>query len=403
MKMKIPFVDGLKNLLSSMVNTRNASAANEVVAYRVADTELRAIFRTGLGNKIIRIKNGYALKESLVFEDPVEKEHFEKLLRPSVKKAGSFMLGFGRGLIVINEQGVDLSTPLRSPPEAGRYKLDVFSGDMVTAGEVSIDLDNPLYMRPRYYVIRGHQFHHSRCIDFRYVEPPELDLPHYRYGGVSEFELIYQQIVNDGVVERASASIIDKNSTLFYKVKGFKDSLSTKQEGDLLNFYSLTEKARSIFGAGIVDADDDVINIDQTLTNLDSVDQITLRRLAMVTGIPLAILVGESVRGLNSTGDTEKQIFNEMIETLQQDYYLDPINDLRVKLGRPGDVSFSDSQNITPTEKVDYEAKVIENAVKLAAIGEDHGKYLQDRGVIEKDLFVEMFPDDEEVDATENG
>lgn len=384
------FLDGLKNLLSSLVNNRSASAANEVVSYRVPDTELRSIFRTGLGNKIIRIKNGYALKEALKFEDSNEKSFYEKRLRGSVKKAGAFMLGFGRGLVLINEIGSDLSTPVTG--ELGRYKLDVFSGDMVTAQEVPLDLSDFRYNQPKFYNVKGKNFHHSRVVDFRYVEPPELDLPHYRYGGVPEFELIYNQIVNDGVVERASASIIDKNSTIFYKIKGFKDALNAKQESDILRFYSLTEKARSIFGAGLIDADDDIVNIEQKLSNLDSADQITLRRLAMVTGIPLAILVGESVRGLNSTGETEKQIFNELIEVLQQDYYFDPINELMLKLGKQP-VEFSDAQNITPTEKIEYDGKAIENALKLSQMGEDFNAYLVGRGVLEKNTFEEIFGD----------
>ncbi len=387
------FLDGLRSLVSNLVNTRNAGSANEVEANRVSDTQLRAVYRTGLGNKILRIKNGYALRESLAFESSAEKKNFQKNIRPAVKKAGSYMLGFGRAIVLINEPGADLSTPMCSAPD--RYKLDVFSGDMVSVVSVDTDLASRRYNLPEFYSIRGYQLHYSRVVDFRYVEPPEFYLPTYRYGGIPEFELIYKQIINDGVVERAGATIIDKNSTLFYKVKGLKEALASKQEADILDFYSLTEKARSIFGAGLIDADDDVINIDQTLTNLDGVDQITLRRLAMVTGIPLAILVGESVRGMNSTGETEKQILNEMIETLQQDYYLAPINELLEKLGYLP-VEFSEVQNITATEKIDFDTKAIENAKKLWEMGEDHGEYLESKGVIEKDDFSKFFEADDD-------
>ena len=391
--MKTPFIDGLKNLLSNLANTRNASNANTVVSQKVPDTELRAIMKTGLGNKIIRIKNGYALREELQFENPNDKDFYEKRLQKHVKKAGGQMLGFGRSVVLINETGADLSKP--KVGEVGNFKLDVFSGDMVTGQGASLDLSSPRYNIPERYNVRGFDFHHSRVVDFRYIEPPEFDLPYYRYGGISEFELVYGQIVNDAVVERASASIIDKNSTIFYKVKGFKNALQAKQEKDILNFFSLTENARSVFGAGIVDAEDDVINVNQTMTNLSDADQITLRRLAMVTGIPLAILVGESVRGLNSTGDTEKQVFNEMIETLQQDYYLPPINELMGKMGR-NPITFSESQNITPTEKIEFEAKAIINAEKLFLMGQDANEYLIKKGVIEKDDFATIFGDEDD-------
>ncbi len=382
------FFDGLVSLISDITNTRQAVNTNTIVAAKLAATELREIYKTGLGSKIVRIKNGYALKTPLIFKDPLDKKRFEKKLLPAIKKAGGFMIGFGRSIIVINSSGDDLSKPLTTPPK--NYKLDVFSGDMVTAVDVSLDLADERYNKPKYYIVRGHRFHHTRIIDFRYVEPPEFDLPVYNYGGMSEFELIYNQLVNDGVIERACPAIIEKGSTLFYKIKGFKNLLASKQEKDVLNFFSATERARSAFGAGLIDAEDDVVNITQQFANLDSVDQISLRRLAMVTGIPLAVLVGESVRGLNSTGEKEKQLFDELIETIQGDYYLPPINELLEKLGLQP-VEFSKIQNATPNEKMDYETKAIENAKKLWEMGEDFGGYLEERGVIEPDNFAEFF------------
>lgn len=390
--MKIPFYDGLKSLVSDLINQRNASASNEIVANRVLFPELRAIFRTGLGNKIVRIKNGYALKEPFIFPNPQDKDFYNNRVAKAVKKAGSFMIGFGRGVVVINEIGADLSKPATG--KLGPFKLDVFSADMVTAGIVSMDLKDRRYFQPEFYQIRGHQFHHSRIVDFKYIEPAEFDQPLYQYGGISEFEMIYNQLVNDGVIERASATMIDRNSTLFYKVKGFKAALQAKQEKDILNFFRLTEQARNTMGAGLIDSEDEAFTVDQTLTNLDSVDQISLRRLAMVTSIPLPILVGENPKGLNSTGDIEKQVFNEMLEILQQDYYLEPINELLLKLGRPP-ISFSESQNITPIEKIKYEGLALDNAKKMWEIGEDFGTYLEDRGIIEKDSFAEMFGNEE--------
>jgi hypothetical protein len=390
---KFSLFDGIKSLVSSIVNTRQVTETNTITAERVNDHELRAIMRNGLGSKIIRIKNGYALKDEMVFETPGEQKFFKKKLRPSVKKAGGQMLAFGRSIILINESGADHSSPMTKPPEV--YKLDVFSGDMVSITEVSTDLSDERYNKPKFYNVRGVQFHHSRVVDFRYVEPPEFDLPTYRYGGISEFELIYAQMVNDGIVERCAPATLEKNSTLFYKVKGFKDALQAKQEKDILEFFSSTEKARSMFGAGIVDADDDVINVDQTLTNLDGVDQITLRRLAMVTSIPLAILIGENVKGLNSTGENEMQVWAESIETLQQDFYLDPINELLEKLGL-GVAEFSKVQNTTPSQRAELESKFVSTAKMLWEMGEDAGAYLESKEIIAKDDFSKFFEEPEE-------
>jgi hypothetical protein len=59
---KFNFFDGLKSMISSMTNDRNPSNTNVIVAPRVSDSGLREIYKTGIGNKIVRTKSGYALK-----------------------------------------------------------------------------------------------------------------------------------------------------------------------------------------------------------------------------------------------------------------------------------------------------------------------------------------------------
>lgn len=387
------FLDGLTAVVNHLINRRSAQANNVIERTRMTDAEMRAMLVTGLGSKIVRLKTGYALNDTLAFKDEAQKALYQRHLQRSVKRASKFMLAFGRGVIVLNEQGEDMSTPRTRSVDMTRTRFSVFSGDMVHPLDVSIDLSNPRYMRPRYYTINGHDFHYSRVIDFTYVEPAEQDASIYKYGGVSEFELIRNQIINDGVVERASGAIVEKNATVFHKIKGFKESLAAGQDQELIDYYSKLADLRSIYGDGIIDAEDDVISVTQALTNLADVDQITLRRLAMVTGIPLSVLVGENVRGLNSSGDNERETFQDTIENLQFDYMLDPICNLTEACDM-GVVEFAENQGGSALERIEYDTKVIQNAEVLWRLGEDYRHYLNQNEVIVKDRFKEMFPDE---------
>jgi hypothetical protein len=147
---------------------------------------------------------------------------------------------------------------------------------------------------------------------------------------------------------------------------------------------------RSIYGAGVIDMEDDVITLTQTLSNLAESDNITLRRLAMVTGLPLSWLVGEAATGLNSTGEGERQVLMQTIATLQSDYLLEPINRI-MRLHGMGPVSFKDNQGETQAEKMDYQTKAIANAHTLWTMGEDYGTYLRDHDVIKRDDFDSFF------------
>lgn len=393
------FLDGLKNIVNQLANRRSATAVNVITAPRLEDSQLREIYKTGLGSKIIRIKTGYALNDTLQFKDEKDERLYKTKLERSVKKASKFMLGFGRGIILLNERGADLSKPGRGV-DMDRVKLEAFSGDMVTAQSISFDLNDERYMKPMYYSVRGKLFHYTRVIDFTYFMPTEVDLPTYRYGGISEFQLIHTQLVNDGIVERASGTILEKNSTLFHKISGFKESIRCGDDDALVDYYAKMAEIRGIYGDGLIDAADDVVNVSQTLADLDKVDNVSLRRLAMVTSIPLPLLVGESVGGLNSTGAQERQSFQDMTEALQYDYLIDPICELCAHYDIHG-VVFKENQGGTAIERLDFETKVIDNAVKLDAMGEDHRAYLKTHDIIKDDPWAELFapPADDQLDV----
>ena len=136
------FSDGIANIVNQLANRRSAVAVNRIVSTKLDWPQMRAIYRSGLGSKIVRIKAGYALNDTLQFESAQDEKLYKAKLERQVKNAAKLMIGFGRGIILINERGANHSKPATSF-DLSRVKLDVFSGDMVTAQGVSIDLDDP--------------------------------------------------------------------------------------------------------------------------------------------------------------------------------------------------------------------------------------------------------------------
>ena len=147
----------------------------------------------------------------------------------------------------------------------------------------------------------------------------------------------------------------------------------------------------------MIDMEDDVTSVTQSLTDIDKVDQMSLRRLAMVTNIPLPMLIGENVQGLNSSGTTELQVFNWMLQNLRDSYAIEPISKLATLMGL-GLVSFKKTNEMTPEQLAAYESTIIDNAAKLAGMGEDGQSYLVEKGVIEKPDVSTLFPEDNEAE-----
>lgn len=378
------FTDGIKDVLSGLINRRNSLARSQVSHRSLSDDELRVMYKTGLMSKIIRLKAGYSLNDTLQFDSKENKEVYNKRLAKHVKKATKFMLGFGRGVIVVFKDGDDLSKALDNNVDPKSLKIRVFSGDIAKGNNPNMDLRSERYYKPKTYNIKGHVVHWTRVIDFTYYQPSEDELPNYEYGGLSESELIYEQFVNDAVVQRASGSIIEKASTFVYKIKGYKQLIQSKRESDVVQYVSTCEDGRSIYGGLITDAEDMVEVLSQSLTDIDKVDNITLRRIAMVTGLGMTVLIGEQASGLNASGEKERQGFQDTIENLQSDYLEEPLQRLS-EVFNLGCIEFKENQGQSALERVEYDTKAVAVAKTLWEIGEDYGSYLQDKDVIQKD------------------
>ena len=398
------FADGITSLTSKLANRRNAHSNDRMTSSRVDWDELRAIYKTGVGSKIIRIKSGIALNDTLQFESENDREYYEARLQQHVKNSCKFMLAFGRGLIVIQEPGADLSQPLPKITDWSKVNYQVFSGDMVYVQSIEYNLSSPNYYKPRFYSVRGFTIHPSRVVDMTYVDPVEFDAPEYFFGGISEFELIRNELVSDQIVQRAVPAILEKSSTLFYKVDGFKELLADRKSTELVEYFSQLENLRSIYGAGIVDKEDEIEVHAQSLSNLAESDMITLRRLAMVTGLSLSTLVGEPPKGLNGSGEGDRQVDMQTIKGLQSEYLLDKINRLMIMHER-GRVWFKENQGQSDKDRIAQETEVVKNALILWQMGMDYEKYLEDNGVIENDPFEVMFgkPEEDEAPTPEQG
>lgn len=370
------FTDGIYNFVNMLANRRSAIGQNVMYHTQLDRNSMEAAYLSGIGNKIVNIKSGYALNDTIAFEDTSAKEFYNDRLQSEVKRACRFMIAYGRGIIVMFEPGENLAEPMRANADKTRMVFRAFDGGMVTASQPDTDLTSRRYMKPRFYAVRGQQIHYSRVIDFTYIEPPEMIAGQYQYGGVSEFELIDAQMKNDGVVERASGTIVEKNATVFHKIVGYKDAIASGRESQVLAWVGACADARSIYGDGIIDSEDDIITVSQTLTNLSDVNMITLSRLAFVTGIPVSEFIGEQPKGLNSTGESDRQSLASTIENIQSEYLQRPLQELFTKLGL-GKLEFKEIQSESVKQRVDSEAVVITNATNLAALGEDYSEYLR--------------------------
>lgn len=403
-KEKVQFTDGLVNFVNGMANQRNALYTNKIgYSPRILNTELANIYKNGMYKRIINIKVENALENAFCFEDKRHNEIYTSYLEKSIFEACDYMVGFGRGVILLCDNDEDLSIERNRPYNPETVRMTVFDPSVVNVGEVETNIIKQRFNKPLTYWINGYNVHYSRVIDFTYIKPIFNEMSNYDYGGISEAQFIYDQIKVNGIVERANSSIIERASTFVYKVANFKSSLRMNQEADIIKYFSMIEDARSIYGALIVDNEDIIETHQQALSGMKDIAENSLRNLAFVTGIPMPMLIGENVQGLNSSGDTEKDCFARTIRNLKNNYIIDPVNDLMSKLDLPK-VLDKESSELSAMEQATYEKTVTETAQMLYSMGADHYSYLQKKGVISDEEYEELkikADNEEEIQAAE--
>ena len=383
------FSDGITSLKNSMVNDRSATSSNKFNSSIISVDELDAISKQGIGQRILNLKIGGVFKNGFIFENEANRAIWDRLkIKDELIKAGKDMLTFGGAYVIIIEKDKELSEPISKKVNLNNVLVKSFTKDMVVPSVVSFDLYDDRFMKPKGYYVYGKEVHISRVIEFNYIEPLDLKKSSYSFSGISEFEIIYTQLIDDAVITRAIPSVISKGSITHYKVDGFKEALASGKEDAILRFYSAMENMKDISGSVILDKNDDIIENTKTLSNLDVADKTTLRRIAMSVGIPLKILMGENMQsqGLHSDNLQDVVYINTLME-LKDSYLASNVTKIGEMLGL-GNIEFANFETFTK----DDESKIIDNATKLDVLGSDGEEYLRDNGF---EKYVQESDEDE--------
>lgn len=368
--------DGLENLANMFANKRNAYNTNQAYSRIIDDFMCGELASSGITARVIAIKVSWALRNGFIFKSDEQEKYFKDNIEDKLYHAITSMLTYGRGIFILNNDDTDTNEVIGSI-NRNNIKIIDFEGALtaVAVGMVNNDILSPRYWKPEIYNVRGTPFHHSRVIDFVYKLPPLIKRPAYYYGGISEVELIYDQIIADSVMQRAVPAIFEKSSNYIYKLPNLHLAVSTGKEDEIFKFFTRLESIRSSYGASLVDAQTEVTTVNQSLSNMSETNNFTLQRIALVTGIPLPFLVGESIKGLNSTGDHEMTIMSSTITSLQNRYILPKLNELFKLLGfEPCEIRLPDELN--KINKANLEKTMIETAVMMSDLGLDPTEYL---------------------------
>lgn len=269
---------------------------------------------------------------------------------------------YGIGIALPKIDGIDYKKPYNPDGiKKGAFKgiaiIDPYWLTPQFDQDVMTDPTHPDFYKPTHYLTAsGKKIHASHFIIIRRKEVPDILKPSYYYGGIPLTQEIYERVY------AAEKSANEQPLLLLTKrVNGWKVDLNEffmnpeKYEQRIRNF---TDK-RDNQGVLLIDHEDDMFQIDTTLSDLDQVVMSQYKLVAAVARIPVDKLFELNPSGaLSNSGDFNIKNYTQDLNTIQNDLdkpFIDRINEIvmRSYYGRKDRIAivFNPTDNPTAQEQ----------------------------------------------------
>lgn len=408
-------LQGQKDVLRNASFSRNFRLQQEVCENIFIDS--------WLGKRIAEIPVSRAMKNGLLLEMENEKDEekvwelydklqIDRLIRTAQVSADIY----GSSMLLLKDKTQDAAKKAKEYKELEPvlvdfpfYSVSPSAEDTYVAGTVN-------------FSNIGLSVDESFCAPFVGVPVIRRIAPDYKYYGMSVYQNIWSALVNDYTIMSAVANITYRSSIRHYKLKDLKQQVLAGRQDQVLDRMSLLDTSASIYGSVVMDSEDEMQIVSQSLSGLADIDKRSSERLSAATGIPATILLGKSPDGMSSTGKSDEKNMASYIEQYQAKM-LPPIERIfRALISLAGvetetwKLTFKSPENIDVSDKPEYDAKILTNSSMMLndlSLPEDViRRYLLEHNLITQDehdkidLQVAEFDSlddyDEEIDSTQN-
>lgn len=355
--------DRLANVMSGLGTTVDRRTAASYVFNPYTPEQAEAAYRSSwIVRKIVDIpaldmtrgwRMWQAKKEQIT---AIEDEERRLKLQALAKRAIILARLYGGSGIILGDGATNPMQPLdveRVQKDGLKY-LRLFPAHHLPAGPQRLDPLDEWVDKPEYFSMPGPrgqqiQLHPSRVVEFIGQPAPEGSL--YKNGGWFWGDPIMQSIgeavKNADLAQAGFAALIDNAAVDVLRMPGLTD-IASEDAGDkrIVNRLTATMMGKSTWRTLLLDGDDE---FEQHQVNWQGIPDVLVAFLQCVSGaadIPVTRLLGQSPKGLQSTGEGEEKDYHAMIASRQEEQLspaLDRIDELllRSALGsRPDEIFY---------------------------------------------------------------
>lgn len=331
------FLDRLTNVMSGMGTTADRRVYSGYNFTVETPQQVESAYRTSwLMRKIVDVpamdmtRNWRAWQTERDVIEQLEKEEKRLQLKAKVKRALVLARLWGGGAIVmgVKGQGGDPMLPL----DAGRVAkgglewLHVFARHEITVGQMISDPGDPWFGHPESYQItptngRAISIHPSRVVAFIGQPAPEgSTMQADWFWGDPLYQSISSALQNADLAQGGFASLIDEAKIDIVKMPDLMEKYSTAEYEDrLLARLQAASMGKSAWRTLLLDGEEEWEQRQITWAGIPDIITSYLQIVAGAADIPITRLLGQSPKGLQSTGEGEEKDYHAMIESRQDE------------------------------------------------------------------------------------
>jgi phage-related protein (TIGR01555 family) len=345
-------IDAFANALARLgANTPNLLEGTEYPIQRITRNYalMNSLYRNSwIIGKIIDTKAGDLIKNWFKLTcqvTPEMQDKFDKLVKKTRVKSkllealkwGDLYGGAGAVILLDGHEDI-LDQPLElDQVMPGSFKgllvLDRWSG--ITPGvSLVTDVNDPEFGLPEMYDITtedGSVFsvHHSRVLRFTGRELPRWEKIVEMHWGASEVERVFDELRKRDNTSWNIAQLIFLANLRVLKMSDFGQMLAGTTEQQQQRIYHMLESQNWLMnnmGMYVIDQEDDFDTKQYTFSGVNDIYESFMLDIAGAAEIPVTKLFGRAPAGLNATGESDLQNYEDM-EAQRQEEKLSPVLD----------------------------------------------------------------------------
>ncbi len=171
------------------------------------------------------------------------------------------------------------------------------------------------FYEPTWWRVSGKLVHRSHLVIYRTEEVADILKPSYLYGGIPIPQKIYERVY---AAERTANEAPMLAMTKRTDVIKTDAAQALANQGEFERYMDVYVRNRDNYGVKIIDNNDDMVRLDTSLAELDSVIMTQFQLVSAASNVPSTKLMGTSPKGFQSKGEYEVSNYHEFLESLQE-------------------------------------------------------------------------------------